>query len=223
MNECVALIGFYQDRLAGERLLKNLIDLGIPSIWADLRLEGFKQYNNSDTSTDGFPAVIFETSTAHLFSLGLTKPGESMNFLLKKAHQAGYKYTITLGCDEYLEGDFELFKNNLGIIPMKEPTKLRMPLVEHNFGGTNGGGHITERVVYLPEFVFLKNIHWCYFHNYNGVDTPMKKTPLVLGLTIHHDDTIRDPDRNKVMDDYQEKQGKWEFQAVVDMIKRKKV
>lgn len=223
LDDCVALIGFYQDRDAGERLLKNLTELGIPSMWADSRVEGFKQYNNSDTSTDGFPGVIFETPNAHLFSLGLTKPGEGMTFLLKKASDAGYKYVITLGCDEYLEGDIELFLRNLQKIPMKEPTKLKMPITEHNSKCGSHGGNVAERVVFMPQFVFLKDVHYVYFHNYFGYDKPMKDTPLVLGMTIHHDDTIRDDSRNKAMDEYQQSQKKREFDSILQMIKDDKI
>ena len=226
-QELCALIGFYQDEKAGSRLLQNLEQLGIDSLWVDSRLDGFHQYNNSDVSTDGLPKLIEDAKHAKLYRLGLTFPGEAMNFLLREASLQGYSYTISLGCDEWLDGDTNLFVNNLKAIPMKEPTKLRIPLVEHNFGGTNTGGHITERIVYMPEYVHLKNVHWVYFHNYYGYDKPMadqeRTSPLVLGLTVHHDDTIRDPARNKLMDEFQVQQRKSEKDAVLHMIKAKEV
>ena len=225
--EICALIGFYQEEKAGPRLLKNLEEMGIPSLWADSRLEGFYKYNNSDTSTDSFPVIIEESKTAKLYRLGLTKPGEGMNFLLREAAIQGYRYTITLGSDEWLEGDLDIFMDALERLQLKEPTKMRMPLVEHNLGGTNWGGHITERIVYLPEYVFLKDVHYVYWHNYYGYDVPMAATkrtsPLVLGLTVHHDDRIRDAERNRLMDEYQMPRKTAERDSLVNLIKNNEI
>lgn len=222
MNDFIALVGFYQDRKAGERLAKNLDELGIPSIWVDSRIEGFKQYNNSDVSTDGLPEILANYKSVSLFRLGLLKKGEAMNFMLKKASEMGFKYTITLGCDEWLEGNVELFKHNLGRISLLEPTKLRMPLIEKN-----GDRNISERVVYMPEFVFVRAVHYFYFHTYFGKEKLMAvnkgESPLVLGLRIYHDDSIRDPERNQAMDEYQKIDKKKEFETTLQMIRNKEI
>lgn len=224
MSEIAALIGFYQDRIAAERLLKNLDQYDIESFWCDSRVEGFHQYNNSDYSTDGLQEIIQSYRNTHLYSLGLSKHGQSMNLLLKQA--SNYKYTITLGCDEYLEGDLNIFEDALDRFDFKEPMKLRLPITEHGSGKSHGG-RIAERIVYLPRYVFLKDVHYVYFHNYFGYDKPMGSThwqsPLVLGLTIHHDDTIRDELRNTRMDEYQEAQKKREFEALISMIKANQI
>lgn len=219
-NNTVALIGYYQDGKAGKRLEQNLEKLGIPSLWCNSRVIGFPKINNSDLSTDGFTEYL-ESKGHTVFNKGVTKVGESTNFLLQKAGELGYKYTITLGCDEYLEGDFQLFQDNLEKIPMDKPTKLRMPLVEHNVGGTNGGGNITERVVYMPEFVYIGDVHWIYYHNYYREPEIMayENCPIVLGLTVHHDDKIREDSRNKMMDEFQVSQRKKEKEAVIQMVK----
>jgi hypothetical protein len=220
--EIIAIVGFYQDRKAGQRLAENLDKLGIPSIWCDSRVEGFKQYNNSDYSTDGLPEFLQQFKSISLFRLGLTQKGEGITFMLRKAAAMGYKYTITLGCDEYLEGDFELFKSNLKRIKLSEPTKLRVPLVEKN-----GDQNISERVVYMPEFVHVKHVHYFYYNNYFGYEKLMAvkngESPLVLGLTIYHDDTVRDPERNQAMDEYQKIDKKKEFETTLDLIRKNQI
>jgi len=222
----VALIGYYQDRQAGERLEQNLEELGIPSLWCDSRVKGFTKINNSDLSTDGFTEYL-ESKGHTVLKLGLRNAGEATNILLRKAGELGYKYTMTLGCDEFLDGDVNLFESNLDAIPKDEPMKLRIPFVEHNPNGVgNGLGHFAERVVYLPQFVSVGDIHWIYWHTYYRQPQPLatkKNCPMVFGLTLHQDDTIRDGIRNKMMDEYQVSQRKREREKLVELIKNDQI
>jgi hypothetical protein len=218
-----ATVGFYQDGIAGKRLLKNLTDLGIPSIWGDGRVYGFTAIDSSNFSTDGFREVIQNTPNATLIDIGLQFPGQGTQKLFHTAAKMGYNYVINLGCDEYLEGDVDLFIENLGRIPLKEPTRMKIPIVEHNPEHNNNAKHVQSRVVYMPQYVEIKNIHWIYYHNFYGDDRPVimgveKNDPLVLGLTLHHDDTIRPDWRNTVMDIFQKEQVKRERAELKDMI-----
>jgi hypothetical protein len=218
----IAIISAYQDAKAAARLLQNLDSMEIPSIWYDGRVEGFPRINNSDTSTDGLLELILSYKRTHTMTGGPGPVGHGTNKMMKLAAQLNYDYTLLLSCDEYLEGDVELFESNLEKIKLSQPTKMRLPFVEHNIKGNkdnNGGKHIAERLVYLPGFVKIKDIHWLYYHNYFGYDMMMDRPgPLILGLTIHHDDTIRDPARNTMMDEFQKTQKKREMQRLVEIL-----
>lgn len=207
----IALVGFYQDRHGGERLLKNLRSYDIPSIWVDSRLTGFMPIDNSDYSTDGLPEVIESYKDTMLFTFGESAPGEVISFMLKKAGGLGYEYSLVLGCDEYLTGDWNITNEALYDLQLKEPARIRMPIVEHNDTGLNRGNakHVQDRIVYLPEFVYVKGIHWLYYTNFHGAERIIgeaRQTPCVYGATVNHDDTIRPAWRNQVMDVFQKKQ-----------------
>lgn len=219
---CV-LVGFFQDGVAGKRLAKNLQDLGIDSIWIDGRVEGFMAIDNSNLSTDGFKETLRNYShVKHVHDFGLAPAGQSITWGFKCAAQMGYDYVIVMGCDEYLEGDFDLFRENLTRIKRNEPTRFRMPIEEHNPEHNHNAEHAQSRVISMPQYVYIKNIHWLYFHNFFGPDHPVimakhDNNPLVLGLTLHHDDTIRPAWRNNLMDIYQSKKTDEEWKIMEDM------
>jgi len=211
---------FYQDQKAGERMIKNLSEFGIPSIWSNGRVEGFTKINNSDVSTDNLKEIILSYPNTKVYDIGLTYPGYATNYLMQLAADMGYTHTFLLSCDEYLEGDWNLFKTNLEKIPSDKPSKMRLPIVEHNPTHNKNVLHITERVVYMPQYVFIQKIHWLYYHNYyrNPEILSDTKSKLVLGLTVHHDDSIRLLKRNKMMDKYQKQRRVIEVKELIQVL-----
>ncbi len=189
----------------------------------DGRVEGFPQINNSDVSTDGLYEEALRFSNVKIVSKGLTKVGESTTNLMKLAGEMGYKYTLLVSCDEYVEGDSDLLVSNLNHIPLKEPSRIVVPFVEHNMKdnwNNNGGKFVAERIVYLPIHVYIKSVHWLYYHRYHGAEVLMdKRTPLAMGITVHHDDTIREGWRNKMMDDFQVKQREYEQKKIYEIMR----
>lgn len=212
MEEFVALIGTYQDVDGGKRLVRNLDELGIPSIWADSRVEPFQQINGSDYSTDGLREIVsgYENTTWH--ELGKTVPGEGANFLLRQAAKK-YKHCMILSCDEYLSGDVTILMDSVRKQKLQSPARCGLQFIEHNPKNENCSKDKVDRLIYLPEYVFIEQIHWMYFHNYYGKKQVLLNNPRVDGMTIHHDDSIRPKWRNELMDEFQRKRKPVEMEA----------
>ena len=204
-----AIIGFYQDRIAGERLLKNLDSYDIHSIWADGRIEGFPKLGDSNLSSDGFREVIQSYKNTTLIDIGLHGPGDLINGMLQTAAEMKYDFTMTFGCDEYLTGDWNITCDALERFKFKRPMRFKVPIIEHNEEGNNNQKHIAERITFMPGYVHVKDIHWLYWSFFNGEDRMLgteRQDPVAFCVTLHHDDTIREKWRNQVIDKFQEEQ-----------------
>lgn len=205
-----AVIGFYFDGIAGKRLLKNLTELNIPSLWADGRVHGFARIESSDLSRDGFPEIIQDTPNAKLFSVGYTYPQKETGpqFLFKKAAELNYDTVMVLGCDEYITGNWKKALKDLeqrckGDIPRRFHVRLdnRSKQQKYNdYPGTMG------RFYYLPSRIYRRFSHygWCYTHN-GREELLVAEHPPIKGITLVHDDSIRPAWRNELMDQYQAK------------------
>jgi len=204
-----ALVPFYMDRDAGERLLKNLESKKLRSYWIDSRVTDFPQLSNdvNDNSNDGLRELIIQSRYGSLIDTP-KEPQRAGYYMSKMYKELGkdYDYVLALGCDEYITGDMDLLMENLIKMKIDRPAKIRVPIVEHNPKHNHNVPHITERIIAMPGFVYIKDIHWHYYHNFHGVEEPLSYSPLALGIEIHHDDTIRPAIRNKIMDVYQKKE-----------------
>ena len=105
------MIAFYNDLDGMKRLYENLHGLGIYSIWADGRFQGFKRINGSNASTDGSREFIESKPDTHLFTVGPYHQYVKTSWLFR--FSGDYKYSLSMGCDEYLEGDLDLLYENL--------------------------------------------------------------------------------------------------------------
>ena len=219
---CV-LVGFYMDRKAGERLLLNLQMNNIVSYWVDSRVEGFPRLSNDpeDNSNDGLRELIVDNPLATLVSTPAEpkQPGFYISEMFQALSEMGYEYVMVMGCDEYLLGDFNLMLENLEKLNLKEPAKIRLKMVEHN-NSNNNIKHIAERIIFMPNQVYVSEIHWVYYHGFNGKEEVLINSPLVLGMELHHDDSIREPIRNKVMDVWQSKRSKFERNLLETKVKK---
>lgn len=223
MRDLIAIVGVYQDRDAGEGLLRNLESYDIPSIWSDGRVLGFPRINNSDQSTDGMRELVQSSKNAILVSHEPNYPGCATTECYKIAGDMGYRYAILLGCDEYVQGDPNLLHSNLERLNLKKPERIRIPFVEHNPQKNFNNGPkemVIDRIIYMPQYVYIKkDIHWFYYHNYFGYEYPMTDySKLVYGITIHHDDSIRPKWRDQLMDDYQKERTTQEHERLRSML-----
>lgn len=206
-----AIVGFYQDRPAGEHLLKNLKEHGIKSIWVDSRIEPFTKVK-SDYSTDGLPEII-KSYDAELYQLGATKPGVAFQTLLEKAAKKG-DWALNLSTDEYLEGDWDTLCQNARKLKLTEPARCGLRFLDHNPISENKKKDKVDRLIYLPGRIFIEEIHWMYFwRDEIGRKRTLVNNPLVEGMTIHHDDRLRPDWRNKLMDKFQADRKPVEMQA----------
>ena len=137
---------------------------------------------------------------------------------MEKSGHLGYSHSFLLSCDEYLEGDWNVFCNHLDELKLKEPTRMLVPIVDHGHENYKQ----VERVVYMPEFVNVKNnLHYIYYHNYFRNETIMGFkgiNPLVTGITIHHDPQIRTKKREIQMNEYQKKRKPVEINELANLV-----
>jgi hypothetical protein len=202
----VAIVPFYNDFKALQRLLMHLNSNKLPAIFCDGRFHNFERIGNSDISTDGSRFLIHGFKNTSLIELSPCYVDEKINKLLHEAARQNYSHTILLGCDEYPEGDFDLFQKNLQTLEQTEPRIFRVPFHEHKSKLDKPVDYI-ERVFFMPGLFRAKGNHNTFFSAVDqakGNITPMKShSSVISGMTIHHDSSIRDKKRNELMKDYQ--------------------
>lgn len=211
MNKLVAIVLVYQDYHGGKRLADNLTKLGIASIWGDGRFKGvsgkeFPQINNSDLSTDGLKEYVLSLGNTTWLDIGLCLMEEKHNRLYDEAHNQGYTHALLMGCDEYIEGDVELFLKNLDSFDKSKPMVIRVPMIQHKTDvDIDQYAHFVERIFYMPHLIRTRKIHWTHFSilEDNIPDKPnvgMVSFPVpVFGITIHHDSSLREKKRDEMM------------------------
>lgn len=219
MTKFIVLVNFYQELQAGSRLLENLDSLKLPSIWYDGRVDGFKQLNNSDVSTDGLPELIMRYKRTALMRGFKETLGYGRTKLMRLAAAFGYDFALIVDCDEYITGDVALFEKNLEKLALSEPRLLSVRFVEHHKNkelASNNADYV-ERLIYKPRYMTVKTVHYQFFHNYHGFDTKVDSdTMLIEGITIHQDDTVREKSRNDHMTEYQKERRKIEIKSLRD-------
>lgn len=215
MNKVVAIVLVYQDYDGGKRLVDNLTEYGIHSIWGDGRFKGvsgkeFPQINGSDVSTDGLREYVLSKPNTKWLDIGLCLMEEKHNILYDEAHKAGATHALLLGCDEYLEGDYDLFLKNLDSFDKSYPMVIRVPMVQHHTTvDIDQYKGFLERIFYLPQFIRTRKIHWTHFctledGNPDKPNVGMVSFPSpVLGLVIHHDSALREKKRDEMMQTWQ--------------------
>ena len=190
-----------------KRLHAKLKEHKIRSIWADGRFLEFQQINQSDNSTDGSIEYLNEQPDTFVYEYGLCREYDKISFLMNLAGDVGYKYVIMFGCDEYPEGDFRQLLSNLSKLK-DEPAVYRVPFKVHENDTTNkplSKNNQVERIFIHPNRIKVKNTHWSFF--IDDSDKPNRSSEeSVKGITIVHDQSIRDKDRDKMMTEYQKKQ-----------------
>ena len=127
----VAIVPFYNDFKALQRLLMHLSSIGMPSILCDGRFHNFQKIDESDLSTDGCRFLIHGFKNTTLLELSPCYVDEKINKLFHEAARQNYSHAMLLGCDEYPEGDFDIIQKNLQTLDQTEPRIFRVPFHEH--------------------------------------------------------------------------------------------
>lgn len=207
-NSICAVISFYNDLEGIKRLHAKLKQHKIHSIWADGRFHDFKQINQLDNSTDGSSEYLKEQKDVFVYEYGLCYEYDKLSFLINLAGDTGYDYVIMFGCDEYPEGDFKELIKNLDKLYDGKPAVYRVHFKIHENDATNkplSKNNQVERIFIHPNRIKIKNTHWSFF--IDNSDKPNRSSEeSVKGITIVHDQSIRDKDRDDMMNQYQEKQ-----------------
>jgi len=202
----VAIIPFYNDFKALQRLLMNLSSMGMPSILCDGRFHNFQKIDESDFSTDGSRFLVQGFKDAILINCGPCYVDEKINALLDEAEKQGYSHSILLGSDENIEGSIKLLKKELEKISGIEPLLISLPFEEKN-PKLDKPPKFIERVFFMPGQIRAKGNYQSFYSvvdQANGISPPMKSNPVSINaITIHHDSTIRTKERNELMKNYQ--------------------
>jgi hypothetical protein len=202
---------FFQDVDALKRRVKNNHDLGLVGLYYDGPFIG---YPHEETySTDGSRDIIQKYPNQLLFDVGKgTDTSKKMNHALHVAVKMGFDSFLTLGSDEWIEGDvYSFYKNINWEFPINN-----VPFIEYQpkmkYNRQTGA---LPRLITMPMFVRLRETHWVHFFN----DKPYVKeeSPLTRGITIYHDDSIRTLERNQIMEKYQD----WNVEREKKIIREK--
>lgn len=206
MTNLVAIVPFYNDFKALQRLLMNLNSIKLPAILCDGRFHNFEKINDSDLSTDGSRFLIHGFKNTTLIELSSCYVDEKINKLFHEAARQNYSHGMLLGCDEYPEGDFDIIQKNLQTLDQTDPRIFRVPFHEHKSKLDRPPDYI-ERIFQMPGLIRAKGTYNTFFSaadQAKGILTPMKShSQVISGITIHHDNSIRDKKRNELMKDYQ--------------------
>lgn len=202
----VAVIQFYNDIDGMKRLYDSLHKHKINSIWADGRFEGFTRINNSDFSTDGSREFIKSKDDTLLITLPPMLECDNKSILLQEAGE--YDYAIQFGCDEYPTGNFDELVNNLDKITDESPAIYRVRVVVDESDTTGrplSKDGMTEKIFYKPHRIKCHNTHWSHFVD-ESEKPHISPEKAVDGITIHHDQSVREQSRERLMDIYQNRQ-----------------
>jgi len=206
MMKLVAIVPFYNDFKALQRLLMHLSSIGIPSILCDGRFHNFQKIDDSDISTDGSRFLVQGFKNTTLIDCGPCNVDEKLNALFHEASKQSYSYCILLGSDEDVEGDIELLKKELENISGEKPLLIRVPFEEKNPKLDKPPSFI-ERIFYMPGQISAKGNYQSFYSSSDqakGISDPMKSLSVgITAITIHHDSTIRTKERNELMKNYQ--------------------
>jgi len=204
----VALVPFYNDFKALQRLLMHLSSMKIPSILCDGRFHSFKKMGNSDLSTDGSRFLTSGFKLTTLINNGPCYVDEKINKLFHEAAKQDFTHAVLLGCDEYPQGDVNLLLKNLESLNHSEPTLIKVPFIDKQEKSHQENNFI-ERIFFMPGLIRARGSHNTFFSAVDqarGISENIKPhiTP-IEGISIFHDNSIRNRERNELMQDYQEK------------------
>lgn len=200
-----AIIPFYNDYKALQRLLLHLSSVRIPSILCDGRFHQFEKINDSNLSTDGSRFLVTSFKNSKLIQCAPCFIEEKLTMLFRQASNDGFSHAILLGCDEYPKANLELLLNSLKKINSETPLLIKIPFIEHNKNSKVFSGNI-GRIFYRLVSITAKSKDIFFYSDSQG---QQKEVPLFAqvckGITIHHDNAIRKKERNDLMKEYQEK------------------
>lgn len=191
----------YQDVDALRISIKKTKEYGIKDIiCVDGPFIGFE--HKSDKSTDGTLEFLKQEGCI-VISAGLCYEQDKLNMAFHEAAKLGFDYVLLLGADEWPEGNLNEFINSLDRLNQDRRPKIPYIAVKEHQPKSKWNRDIKEspKIFINPMFIRARYTHWCYYI-YN-IRTAFCEQ-VVSGITVHHDDSIRPRDRNKLMDKFQD-------------------
>ncbi len=217
-------VPIYNDKIAFKRTGDNCKQHNLFCIVSDGRFPGFKKINDSDNSTDGTKQLAESYPNVSFFEHGEDFEEAKFNFAAHLAAKMGFKYFILLGSDEYITGDIdELTKTLDERMLLLDPNReyaFHVAIDEHQ-PENRWNRFITESPKIYANVGLLRTrfSHWLRYSTSQIIetdqDTPLKSYQRrICKIVIHHDDSIRGNDRNKLMTSFQDKNVKREKQRI---------
>lgn len=196
-----SIIPFYNEFKPLQRLLLHMSSMKISTIFCDGRFHRYQKLNDSDISKDGSRFLVTSYKNTILIDCDPCFIEEKINKLFQEAFKNDFTHVMLLGSDEYLEGDYDLFLNNLEKTDFKESTILKVPFVDHDEKFAKPESYI-ERIFYHPGDIIAKSIN-SFYHSSKPSQKVNSYHKVIEGISIHHDNSIRKKDRNDLMREYQ--------------------
>lgn len=217
-------IPVYNDKIAINRTLETCRQLNLFCIINDGKFPGFKKINNSDNSTDGTKELAESYSNILYFQHGEDFEEAKFNFAMHLAAKMSFEYVILLGSDEWIVGDIdELIKmldERMKVLPKFESQAFQVAVDEHQ-PENKWNKFITEspKIFYGPGLIRTRYSHWLRYCATciarDNLDHPLYHIQRrICTIVIHHDDSIRGKERNKLMTKFQDKNVKREQKRV---------
>ena len=195
---CVYLPFFQEYGKHLERYLESCKNWGVKHIVAVDGAFPLFEHDGKDKSDDGSRELILSYDNTTILDTGFNFMPVKNNKAFKWAAKNGYDAVLIMGADEYLEGD----PNRL-IIDDSYPL-AQVQMEEHNpTAKYNKVDDISPRLVINPGFITCKDVHWFYFFMNELI--AFHEMPLIEGIKIHSDDTLRPDERDAKMTRYQDR------------------
>ncbi len=221
-----AVIPFYEDRKAGEKLFNRLEEMECPSIWCDGRFREFQIINGSDISTDGFREIIEAGKWSKLIEAPGLEVQKKWSLMFKTAGY-DFKYAFLFGCDEYPVGDFDLTIDKLPKHDADSPRLFRIMMKEKGKQGFwKDYDGPKERLFFRPDLIEVRESHWAFYDRNFKDGYPLLSPPTgESGLIFYHNNQLRDKKRDDLMSSYQKVRVPGErartMQSIIDNAKNK--
>jgi len=169
--------------------------------YVDGRFPAFTKIKDSDVSTDGSIRLIQSYPNTQYFQF-FGSYLDKINYQFQMAKD--YDVMIMLSCDEYIEGDWNNFVKNLEWSMRVHPDKRIFNIPFKVISGDDRPIKSKDRIFVDPKNWTVLDRHWRY--RYKGKEELHRAWYMdadINGITIVHDDTVRNKKRNKLMTKYQ--------------------
>ena len=212
-NKILGYYPTYSDVKALEYTMPRNIKFGLDHILGiDGPFPGFKLRH--PYSTDG-TEELFQNYGCTLLMPGVMEEYQKFQFAMNWARYHKYNYVLLLGSDEWLEGDINIIKEQLDKHEDGLAKIFDLEVIEHTSNKWNSGWKRVWKIFSHPDKIKSDLVHWGYYLNGSKIPYQIEGT-LLKGAVLHHDDGIRDVQRNRLMTEYQD----WNVPREREILKR---
>jgi len=195
---------FWNDKKGLERLLPTLKDFD-RVYCIDGRFKAMA--GNCNSSDDGSWELVLKYNYQYPNGYNNALEPEKRNTYLSMAEKYNDDYLLVIDSDEWISGDIQTFKHNLGTVMLLEsPDDEGVYSVD--YVNQDNKADIKPRIFRKPG-----NLRYWEAHNMlQKIDTkrifrPSVECPLIKGIVMHHDHKLRTIEREQQIQEYQ----KWLF------------